>query len=86
MRIVGRHRRGRLIQEFLDNERLAIKDVVRELGLSYSVVYETIMGRRNNRKVLKYLVNIGACRTYLDLPTDLLDYRPYPSKDIQRVV
>ena len=68
---VGTARRGRLIQEFLDTKRIRISDLARTVDISYSVAYETVMGKQNNRKVLLYLLELGADPEYMDLPAKL---------------
>jgi hypothetical protein len=47
-------------------------DIARELGVSNTIVVETAKGRRNNRRVLRRFLEIGADPADLDLPEDLL--------------
>lgn len=61
----GRNRRPRLIQEVLDGHEMSIKSLAANMGLSYSVVLETIRGIRNNRKVLRRLLELGAQPEYI---------------------
>lgn len=68
---VGRNRRHRLIQEVLDGHEMSAKSLARDMGLSYSVVLETMRGLRNNRKVLRRLLELGAQPEYMDLPKDM---------------
>lgn len=70
-KFIGSNRRHRLIQEALDEHRMSAKRLAQDMGLSYSVVLETIRGRRNNRKVLRRLLALGAQPEYMDLPVDL---------------
>lgn len=41
------------------------------LDVHYSLVSNTIAGRKDNRKVLRYLLYKGCPKKYLDLPKDL---------------
>jgi hypothetical protein len=73
--LVGRNRRPRLIQEVLDGHGMSAKGLSQSMGLSYTVVLETMRGLRNNRKVLRRLLELGAQAEYMDLPKDLLQER-----------
>lgn len=68
---IGNKRRVRLIQEVLDVHHMTAKGLARDMGLSYSVVLDTMRGMRNNRKVLRRLLELGAQPEYMDLPKDL---------------
>jgi len=68
---IGINRRPRRVQEVLDEYGLSAKSLARDMGLSYSVVLETIRGIRNNRKVLRRLLELGAQPEYMDLPKDM---------------
>jgi len=72
---IGNKRRVRLIQEVLDERRMTAKELARDMALSYSVVLDTMRGMRNNRKVLRRLLELGARPEYMDLPNDLLQER-----------
>lgn len=68
---IGSDRRHRLIQEVLDRHRMTAKGLARDMGLSYSVVLSTLRGMRNNRKVLRRLLELGTQPEYMDLPQDM---------------
>lgn len=48
-------------------------DIVRTTGVEQTYVNKTLHGHRNNRKVLRYLLDQGCPAKYLGLPTDMLD-------------
>jgi hypothetical protein len=50
---------------------MTAKGLARDMGLSYSVVLSTLRGMRNNRKVLRRLLELGAQPEYMDLPQDM---------------
>lgn len=65
----GKERKVRRIQEVLDDLELNFKDIQRELQFkSYTAVFDTVHGRKNNRRVLNYLLDLGVPASVLDLP------------------
>jgi hypothetical protein len=68
---LGALRKSRRIQEALDVHRLGYVDIARELGISNALVVDTAKGRRNNRRVLRRFLELGANPADLDLPEDL---------------
>ncbi|GFK94452.1 hypothetical protein NNJEOMEG_02297 [Fundidesulfovibrio magnetotacticus] len=68
---VGKERKPWRIKEFLDSKRMLMADIAEQLGISRTAVYLTVQGKKNNRKVLKALVDHGCPVSYLDLPEDL---------------
>ena len=69
---IGDMRQPRRIQEALDAKRMRFADVQRAVGVvSYHTVWATMHGKKNNRKVLRYLLEIGVPAEVLDLPEDL---------------
>ena len=69
---IGDKRQVRRIQEVLDAKRMRFADVHRAVGIpSYHTVWATMHGRKNNRKVLRYLLALGVPAEVLDLPRDL---------------
>ncbi|WP_173084547.1 XRE family transcriptional regulator [Fundidesulfovibrio magnetotacticus] len=50
---------------------MLMADIAEQLGISRTAVYLTVQGKKNNRKVLKALVDHGCPVSYLDLPEDL---------------
>lgn len=70
-RRAGKNRQAWRIREFLQDKDLNMTDVARDLGVSLSVVSDTVRGIRNSRKVLAYLLNLGCPERILDLPEEL---------------
>ncbi|MDR2573462.1 MAG: hypothetical protein LBC94_03810 [Desulfovibrio sp.] len=71
MKGLGSLRKPRRIQEALDVHRISYSDIARELGIHNSLVAQTANGRRNNRRVLRRFLELGANPADLDLPEDL---------------
>ena len=69
---VGSLRKPRRIQEALDAHRMRYADIARELGVTGPAVVQTAHGRRNNRRVLRRFLELGANPADLDLPQDML--------------
>jgi predicted transcriptional regulator len=69
---LGSLRKKRRIQEALDEHRMNYKDIARELGITNALVVQTASGRRNNRRVLRRFLELGANPADLDLPDELL--------------
>ncbi|WP_027181636.1 helix-turn-helix domain-containing protein [Oleidesulfovibrio alaskensis] len=67
----GIHRQPYRIREFLDARGLSMTDVARQVGVSPQAVAATVRGRRNHRKVLKALLEMGCPADVLSLPADL---------------
>ena len=70
----GKYRKRRRIQEALDSQKpdgMTLADVARELGVSRSLVYQTVHGIANNRKVLRRFLELGVKPADLDLPKDM---------------
>lgn len=54
------------------NPKLTVAKIQRVLGFqNHGVVSDTIAGRRQNRRVLQYLLSTGCPARYLDLPKDM---------------
>lgn len=52
--------------------RLTVAKIQRSLGFfNHGVVSDTIAGRRQNRRVLQYLLDAGCPAKHLDLPKDM---------------
>ncbi len=47
--------------------------IAEAMGVSLALVSDTISGRKNNRRVLRYLMDAGCPKEHLDLPEDLRD-------------
>ena len=74
----GKERKVRRIQERLDELGLKFKDIQRRLGFnSYTPVHDTIHGRKNNRRVLNYLLDVGVPASVLDLPRGFVRVSPF---------
>lgn len=73
---IGDRRQPRRIQEALDGigrEGMSFADVQRAVGIkSYHTVWATMHGKKNNRKVLRHLIQLGVPEDVLDLPEDVL--------------
>lgn len=63
------------IREYLANRGLNMTSVAASLGVSLTLVRETIYEDRNNRRVLRYLMDLGCPEEYLGLPYDMLEAR-----------
>lgn len=68
---VGRQRKPWRIKEYLDSQRMCMADIAEEIGISRPTFYMTVQGKKNNRRVLKALIDKGCPAEYLDLPSDL---------------
>lgn len=68
----GKHRQPFRIYEWLDENSITIKSIALSVGITPSIVSGTIRGRKNNRRVLLELVNLGCPLDILSLPSDLL--------------
>lgn len=66
-------RDGNKIRAWMVERRISVSDVARSAGISRSMVSETIHGRRNNRKALRALIEVGCPEKLLSLPEDLQD-------------
>ena len=51
-------------------------DIVRETGEGQTYVNKTLMGKKNNRRVLQYLLDKGCPAKYLALPKDMMEATP----------
>lgn len=63
---------------------LKMVDVARKAGLAQSVVTETVHGRRNTRRVLRVLLELGCPTDILSLPEDMLHEERGGGNDMQR--
>lgn len=67
----GKLRRPFLIKEWLAGRKIKMVEVAASLGMHHCVVSDTVHGRRNNRKVLRWLQGHGCPEKYLALPEDM---------------
>jgi len=67
----GKGRRPYRIKEWMAGEGLTLSRVAADLGVSTSLVGHTIYGRKNHRRVLRYLKDAGCPQNILSLPEDL---------------
>lgn len=67
----GRYRKPWRIKEWLSSQGLYQKDIAARLGIPAETVSRTVLGRANNRKVLRLLKELGCPASYLSLPDDL---------------
>ncbi|MBI4804436.1 MAG: helix-turn-helix transcriptional regulator [Desulfovibrio sp.] len=56
------------IREFLASNGLSMAAVGREVGVSRNLVRETLLGMRNNKKVLLHMRYLGCPAQWLHLP------------------
>jgi len=64
-------RQGNKIMAWLVERRISASEIGRKAGITQSIMSETIHGRRNNRRALRALVDIGCPVKLLDLPEDM---------------
>lgn len=64
----GRYRRPYMIREFIASKGFTMHSVSKKVGLSHTLVRETIMGAKNNKKVLNYLHELGCPDEFLSMP------------------
>lgn len=67
----GKQRQTFRILEWLHRKGIKQGSIAAELGISCTLVSDTIRGRRNNRRVLRILVERGCPITFLSLPSDV---------------
>ncbi len=67
----GRNRKPYRIREYLAEKGMTMKDVALDMGVNPSLVQDTIRGRKNSRRVLAKLVEIGVPADLLSLPKDM---------------
>jgi len=61
-------RNGRAIRAFLVRKGVSMADIARDLECTRSLVWHTVHGGKNNKRVLARLVELGVPRRYLALP------------------
>ena len=64
----GKSRQSFRIYEWLDAKQISIKSIAETAGVTSSTVSSTIRGKRNDRRVLKVLVDLGCPEDILSLP------------------
>jgi len=67
----GKQRLSFRIYEWLDSNGIAINSIAKSVGITPSMVSSTIRGRKNNRRILKKLMELGCPENILSLPGDL---------------
>jgi len=67
----GKFRQSFRIYEWLDSNEISVNSIAKSISITPSMVSHTIRGRKNNRRVLKKLVDLGCPQEYLSLPVDL---------------
>jgi len=65
------NRNGDKIRAWMVERRISVAAVARKAGITQSIMSETIHGKRNNRRALQALVNIGCPEKLLVLPADM---------------
>ena len=61
------------IKKWLDKHGIRVQSLAINVGLHKTTASHTIRGFKNNRKILKYLANLGCPLSILNLPSDLKD-------------
>ncbi|MGE4539244.1 MAG: helix-turn-helix domain-containing protein [Desulfovibrio sp.] len=64
-------REGRKVRAWMVERGITVSDVARRAGISRPIVSETVHGRRNNRKALRALLDVGCPGRLLALPEDM---------------
>ena len=59
------------IDKWMTDEDLTVTGIASEIDCHHSLVSNTIASRKNNRKVLRFLLNKGCPAEFLDLPEDM---------------
>lgn len=67
----GKKRKPFRIKEWLSAQGTNQTEVANEVGVSKSIVSDTIRGTANNRRVLAHLRDSGCPKKYLSLPEDM---------------
>ncbi|WP_353115374.1 hypothetical protein [Nitratidesulfovibrio sp.] len=67
----GKERQTYHILDWLRRNRIRQLVIAEELGVNTSLVSSTIWGRRNNRRVLRKLLDLGCPARFLNLPDDM---------------
>ena len=65
------NRNGNKIRAWMVERRISVSAVARAAGVTQSIVSETIHGKRNNRRSLRALVDVGCPVKLLALPEDM---------------
>lgn len=68
-----RTRNVKQIKLWMVRKELREKDIIAATGEEQSYVNKTLRGVKNNRRVLRYLVDQGCPVKYLALPADMQD-------------
>lgn len=64
-------RQGNKIMYWLRELHVSASEVARKAGITQSIMSETIHGKRNNRRALRALMDIGCPVKLLALPEDM---------------
>lgn len=67
----GKFRRPWSIREHLSSINYSMAAVARDVGRSPTLVRETIYGGKNNKLVLRRLIELGCSKDDLSLPEDM---------------
>lgn len=67
----GKHRQSFRIYDWLDVNGVTVNSIAKSVGITPSMVSSTIRGRKNNRRILQKLVEMGCPEDILSLPADL---------------
>jgi len=59
------------IRIWLMRNGMTMKSVADGMGSCFSIVSETVNGRRNSRRVLRYLLGLGCPKDILSVPDDM---------------
>lgn len=71
----GKNRRPYRIREFLATKGFTMMSVSKEVGVSHTLVRDTVIGAKNNKRVLNYLYELGCPKEYLSMPKEKQELR-----------
>ncbi|HML52898.1 MAG TPA: helix-turn-helix transcriptional regulator [Solidesulfovibrio magneticus] len=64
-------RNGKKIRAWMVQRDVTISEVARRAGIARPIVSDTVHGKRNNRKALAALLDVGCPKRLLALPEDM---------------
>lgn len=68
----GKNRLSFRIYEWLHEECISVKSIASSIGITSTLVSSTIRGKKNSRRVLHRLIELGCPVKYLSLPKDMI--------------
>ncbi len=67
----GKDRLSFRIYEWLEGKEISLKSIALSLSVGPTLVSATIRGKKNSRRVLRRLVELGCPKKFLSLPEDM---------------